>query len=653
MQRLRRRLRVLAAALGPALGAALGPLATGALAAEPASVMIVVDGTGSMRALVDPKGRPAKTKLAAVQDALRTALAGVRPQTQIGLAIFGHRRGSCADTEIARAPQPVDADAIMAPLMQIRPTFKGPLTFSLREAAKQLPKDGAPRSLVVIHDGPDDCRQDPCAAADELAAAGITAHVVSLGVGADDLATTACLWQATGGRHFNAETVEQVEAGIAEALRAASGDPAAIGTASDLWTATVVPPAPVPVTGPTALHLRALWGSNAEAVGVPLHWTVARKDAPEAILFESSARNPVAPVAPGDYVVTVRSDLVTVSEVVTVGDNRPKAVPIVLGAGTLRVRAMAQRTGTPLADAVITIAADDGAPLAVFRAAEGATLLPPGRYRISAEVGLVRAEQTVTVTEGRSAQVDLALSIGRLLLTTAARDAGAPSDAAPLFIVLEDDPPRGRREVARSAASQAEFILPPGAYYVVVRQGGAEARERVELNSGEVVRRALGVAVGRLALSSSSPIPLAGNLVSYTVKRLDDPDQETIWTSRSAPLLSLPAGRYRIEGRYGLTNLATTRDVEIKAGQTLQLPIEHQAATLRVRVTGIGAGLADVTWEVRDQHERVVWAGSQTEDTAVLQAGRYRVSAYTASKQLDQAVELRTGEARLVEIRAE
>jgi Ca-activated chloride channel family protein len=650
MQRLRRGLWVFATALGA------GVLATAALAADTASVMIVVDGTGSMKGLLDAKPKAAaKTKLAAVQDALRTALSMVSPQTQIGLAAFGHRRGSCADTEILRAPQPVDASAIMAPLMQVRPTFKGPLAFSLREAAKQLPpKDGALRSLVVIHDGPDDCRQDVCAAATELAAAGIAVHVVSLGVGANDLAKMSCLWQATGGRHFKADTIELLEVSIAEALAVASGDSTAVGAPQiGSWSASVVPPAPVPATGPTALHLRALWAPNADAAGVPLYWTVARKDAPEAILLESSAASPVISVAPGEYIVTVRSDLVTASQAVTVSDNRPKAVAIMVGAGTVRVRATAQRTGTPLADALITIAAAEGAPLAVLKAAENMTLLPPGRYRIGAEVGLVRTEQTVTVAEGRPTQVDLALNFGRLLLTAAARDAGAPSDAAPLFIVMEDDPPRGRREVARSAASQAEFILPPGAYYIVARQGGAEARERVEIASGDVVRRTLGAAVGRLALSSSSLVPLAGNLVSYTVKRLDDPDQETIWTSQAAPLLSLPAGRYRIEGRYGLTNLATARDVEIKAGQTLQLPIEHQAATLRVRLTGIGAGLADVTWEIWDEHERMVWASSQTEDAAILQAGRYRVSASTASKQPDRIVELRAGEAKIVEMRAE
>jgi hypothetical protein len=263
----------------------------------------------------------------------------------------------------------------------------------------------------------------------------------------------------------------------------------------------------------------------------------------------------------------------------------------------------------------------------------------------------VRSEQTVTVVEGRPTQVDLLVNIGRLLLTAAPRD-GAAAAEPPLFIVMEDDPPRGRRDVAQSAASQAEFVLPPGTYYVVVRQGGAETRERLEIASGDVVRRSLGAALGRLSLSSSGPISLAGSL-SYTVKRLDDPDQETIWTSQPTPILSLPAGRYRVEGRYGLTNVAATRDVEIKAGQTLQLPIEHQAATLRVRLAGIGAGLADVTWEVRDEYGGVVWASSQTEDAVVVQAGRYVVRADTGTRQDERTVDLRAGEAKVVEIRAE
>jgi hypothetical protein len=59
--------------------------------------------------------------------------------------------------------------------------------------------------------------------------------------------------------------------------------------------------------------------------------------------------------------------------------------------------------------------------------------------------------------------------------------------------------------VARSAASQAEFALPPGTYYIIARQGTVEARERLELGSGDVVRRTLTAATGRLGLSAEAP----------------------------------------------------------------------------------------------------------------------------------------------------
>src|SRR5262249_15875382 len=80
------------------------------------------------------------------------------------------------------------------------------------------------------------------------------------------------------------------------------------------------------------------------------------------------------------------------------------------------------------------------------------------------------------------------------------RAPGAWSSEAALLIVMEDDPPRGRREVARSAASMAEFALPPGTYYITARQGGNEARERLEMGSGDVLRRTLSAAGGRLGL---------------------------------------------------------------------------------------------------------------------------------------------------------
>ena len=63
--------------------------------------------------------------------------------------------------------------------------------------------------------------------------------------------------------------------------------------------------------------------------------------------------------------------------------------------------------------------------------------------------------------------------------------------------------------MARSAAAQAEFALPPGTYYVIARQGSVEARERLEIGSGDVVRRTLSAATGRLGLLTHGASRLA------------------------------------------------------------------------------------------------------------------------------------------------
>jgi Ca-activated chloride channel family protein len=465
------------------------------------ALMVIVDGSGSMEGLIEKKGR--QSKIALVRDSLLEALAQAGSQTRIGLAAFGHRNGGCSDVEIIRAPERPDVERAVAPLARIKPRGKGALVHALREAAKQLPEAASPRSLLLIHDGADNCQQDVCAAGAELGAAGITVHVVSLGLPADELAKMTCLPQATGGRHFKVESSEQVSPAIGEAMRAASSEIAAIGLApaaqigpsGSNWSTSIAPPAPVPATRQAALHLTALTAPGSEPLASPLHWEVFRADDADQVLFDAWAVNPVVPVVPGRYVVTASSDLVSASQSVTVPEGRPTLVPIALGAGAIRIRVTAQKTNAPVGDAVITIASADAAPLAVFKAAEAAALLPPGRFRVSAELGLVRSEQTVAIAAGRPAFVDIALNVGRLQLT-----AGAASSEAALFIVMEDDPPRGRREVARSAASQTEFALPPGTYYIIARQGSSEARERLEIGSGDIVRRMLTSSAGRLVL---------------------------------------------------------------------------------------------------------------------------------------------------------
>jgi hypothetical protein len=180
-----------------------------------------------------------------------------------------------------------------------------------------------------------------------------------------------------------------------------------------------------------------------------------------------------------------------------------------------------------------------------------------------------------------------------------------------------------------------------------------EARERLAIGPGDVRRLALNMAAGRLALATRTGLAEAPSreLVSYTIVRLDGVAQEVVTTSLPQPSLLLPSGRYRVEGRYGLMNAQSAREVEVKAGQTSQLVLEPPVAVLRLRLTGAGTG--ETWWEILDDTGKGVWMDGQAAPTASLQAGRYIVRAETRDKRYERRVELRAGETKLLEIAAD
>ena len=641
--------RLGAAVLGTLTG--IAPAAT--QPGNPPSLVIVMDGSGSMWAPFDAT-RQAKYLVA--RDALRQALGKVNPQTRVGLIALGHRRaGDCNDVEVLKTPEPLDPERVMAPLNQISPRGRGPLALALREAANILPRDAGARHVLLIHDDADNCQADVCAAAAELRAAQVAAHVVGIGTKADDIAKMACVPQLTGGKHLNAQNADQVAGLIEEALNLPRPDGGA-GQASvsrGSQPGPLVPPPPIPASGPPALHLRALLAPNTAPLDAPLHWAVTADDGSR--LFDGWASSPIVPVVVGRYTVEVRNGLTSARQTVASGD-RPMSVTLVLGAARLVAQPKAPRSPIPLDDAIITISSmgsgTEETPVAVFKAAEAAALVPGGRYVVRAELGFVRAEKVVTVAAGQTEAVELPLRVARLTLSTGGREGFQPLES-PTFSIFEDDPedPSGRREIARSTAKPTAFMLPPSTYYAVARQGIVEARETVALKPGDDVRRVMQASAGRLSLSSRvTGITTPGHAPSYLLRRIDDPAQEPLATSEASPTVFLPAGRYLVEGRYGPANIAMTREIDIQVGQGQDLVFEHSVAALKLRFLPPAGGTSEVFWDVRDGTGKLAWTGAQGEALAILQAGRYRITAETREKRYERQVELRSGESRTMDI---
>lgn len=650
------------------VAAALLPLACAgarAQAPEAATVIVVFDGSGSMWGPIEGSRL---SKLVIARDGLRRALLKMAPQTRVGLASFGHRRGDCGDVEVMRRPDPIDMDRIMLPLERLNPRGRGPLTLALREAAKALPSDGK-RSLVLIHDDADNCQADLCQLSSELRAAGVKAHVISLGPKPEDLAKMSCLSESTGGRLFYVQTAEQAEAAIEDALRLASNSappaPESAKTPSSQGQAASAAAAPAASDKGPGLFLRTLLAEGNEPVAWPINWTVSRAGQSGAPVFEGRAANPSIALAPGQYRLEAREGGIAVGQTVEVSDKGLTIADVVLNAGTLRIRAQWQKSGAAIGDGVISIAdagqataAGKGEPrggalLAAFRGSETTFLLPAGRYVVFVEEGLVRAQRSIVVPAGSRGRIEMALNGARVRLSASLRDGLGELDA-PLFSIAEDDPdaPGGRRQIAQSAAREAEFVVPPGTYHVSVRQGGLEAREVLAVGPGDVLRRTLALPAGKLVLDSR----LAGtqqriaDQVSYRVEQLDGPEPVVVNSSQAAPELLLASGRYRIEARYRASNARATREIDLKAGQILPLTLDFVAANVKLRLTGAAQAQGEPFWTIREEGGRTVWASGQAEGTATLQVGRYLVELETQEKHYQRVVELRAGETRLVEL---
>lgn len=624
-----------------------------AQAADQPSLMLVIDHSGSMWGAFDATRQG---KSVVVREAVRAALGKLAPRTRVGLTAFGHRRpGDCADVEVIRQPEPLDADRILAPLTQITPRGRGPVGLALREAAKSFPEDNGTRRLLLIHDDADNCQVDVCEVAGELSAAGIVVDVIGIGTKADDTARMACLPQKTGGRQFTTQTAAQVASTVEDALKLVGLDTGSRRPASQRprVSSAIVPPAPIPASGPPALHLKALLAPNTAPVDTTLRWLVVADDKPGMPLFSGQSSNPVVPVTPGRYTVEVSDGLVSAQQTVAAGE-RPMPVTMILDAGRVDVRVRMQNNDMPIDDAIVTVARVGGdgkkgqspSPVAVFKGSDASLLLPSGRFAVRADVGLVRSEKLVTVSAGQVAAVDFPLSVARVALSAA-------SAGEPVFSILEDDPdaPSGRREIARSAMAQAEFTLPPGTYYAAAIIGGLEVRDRFSAGPGSVVRRALSIPIGRLSLSTKVPSgPLGGQPVSYSVRSLDIPGQEPTVTSALSPVLALRVGRYRVEARYGSTNIAAVRDVEVRDGQTQEIAFEHAAARLKLRLLLAPGQPRDIFWSVFDSAEQPVWSSAQTESAVLLRPGPYRVVAETRERRHEHRIDLRAGEDRALDV---
>jgi len=656
--------RLTAMLLSVILLALTGSVATARAADAEPTVMILLDGSGSMWARL---GSGTRAKFEFARDALRAALPRIRPGVRLGLASFGHRRrGNCSDAEVIVPPERGNLEQVMAPLERMNATGKGPLVLGLRGAAAAI-GPAAPSSIVLIHDDVDNCDQDVCAAAAEIAKANpkLAVHTIGIGLTQAKLQQMSCLARLTGGKLYDAQSAAGVASALDQIIKLAHLEADAQARRPEQQEVSESDaPAPGADAAP-GLYLSAGLGPKSATLESPVHWRITKAGSDETVR-DVRAPTLVEKLPPGPYEVEAQLGLASARQSVNVRADAPTPVRINLNAGVLKMVARPAKGAAPLPAAVFSVAAASNsgaataaAPIWIGREPQPEILLPAGEYRVSAESGSARQEQTVRIAAATGTTFDAMLATGRLQLFASNGRGDGQGEALTdgvTYIIYEDDPdaPQGRREVTRSAAPAPIFTLPAGTYYVTARTSGGEVREQIAIGAGDAVRRALPLALARVTLTATldgAPPPESLPL-TFTVVSLDAaPPREVMRTVAREAELELTAGSYRLEAALGTTNVRAATDVTLRAGQSQKLALTLEAGEVTLKRAGEqGTSPNDVLWEIKDDNRRTVLRTSRPQPTALLAPGRYVVSSETRDQELTGIIVLKAGEHRTFEI---
>ncbi len=184
---------------------------------SPSQVMIVLDASGSMWGQVE-----GRTKIEIARETLKSTLAALPAENEIGLIAYGHRRkGDCGDIELLQSAKANNASAISSAVAKLNPKGKTPLSDAVRMAAKELRSTEQKATVVLLTDGLETCNADPCALGRELEKSGLdfTAHVIGLGLTHEEGRQIACLAENTGGKYLSADTADELGKAVDEAVK--------------------------------------------------------------------------------------------------------------------------------------------------------------------------------------------------------------------------------------------------------------------------------------------------------------------------------------------------------------------------------------------------------------------------------------------------
>lgn len=179
-----------------------------------ANILFILDASGSMRAKVENK-----EKIAIAKEVLTNLIKELPEGVKVGLEVYGHRsKGDCNDIQVMVPVGQGDKETLIKQIQSMQPKGETPIAKSLEIAREQLKEAEQETTVVLVSDGKESCKGDPCALIKTLREQGIkvTVHVVGFGVTSEEKQQLTCIAEAGGGKYFTAQNANQLKGALTE-----------------------------------------------------------------------------------------------------------------------------------------------------------------------------------------------------------------------------------------------------------------------------------------------------------------------------------------------------------------------------------------------------------------------------------------------------
>lgn len=330
----------------------------------------------------------------------------------------------------------------------------------------------------------------------------------------------------------------------------------------------------------------------------------------EQVAFSYEAR-PLLRVAAGKYTLKATRGAATASVEIEVKEGAAQEVKVILGSGTLNLSAASAEGQEPFSKDVaweFLTPADAEGQRKQFSFSYEATpkiTLPSGKWLVKVTHGDATGQKEVETKAGQAQDVRVILGSGRVSLSVVMEEGGTPvSQNVSWEVFGEADAEGNRKQAAFSYQAKPVLNLAAGKYLVEVKVGNAKGSATVEIEAGKALEKIITLGAGRAklsALAAEGQPPIAKDVSWEILGQADAEGQraKAAYSYEAQPILSLPAGNYTAEIKWGGTTVR--KDISVVAGKLTEISVVLNAGTLSATAhmaAGADPAPDNLSWEV-------------------------------------------------------